>query len=201
MDAHTVRCLITAAGLALFALTVHAADSIRKENVQAGPFDQRLELHGISFHVTSPNKPSGNMVRIAPSGLTIDNSPIDWEVQGMVIGAQVADMNADRSPEIFVYLRGPAPEERGSIVALSANSRKSLSFIALPELAQHRGATRGYRGHDDLAVVEGTFVRGFPLFGEGGNPDAPTGKTRQLQYKLRKGEASWVLKLDKMLEY
>jgi len=201
MNAHTMRRLIAVAGLALFALVVDAGDDIRKENVQVGPFDQRLELNGISFHVTSPNKPSDNMVRIVPSGLEIDNSPIDWAVQGVVIGAQVADMNADRSPEIFVYVRGPAPEERGSIVALSANRRKSLSFIALPELAQHRGATKGYRGHDDLAVVEGTFVRRFPLFGKGGDPDAPTGKTRQLQYKLRKGEASWVLKLDKMLEY
>jgi len=167
----------------------------------AAPFDQRLELHGISFHVTSPNKLSDNTVRIVPSGLAIDNSPIDWEVPGVVTGAEVADLNVDRSPEIFVYVRGPAPEARGSLVALSANNRKSLSFITLPDLAQTRGATKGYRGHDELAVVEGTFVRRFPLFGKGGDPDAPTGKTRQLQYKLRKGEASWVLKLDKMLEY
>ena len=167
----------------------------------AGPFEQRLELNGITFLVTSPNKPSDNTVRIAPSGLAIDNSPIDWPVQGVVTGAEVADMNIDRSPEVFVYVRGPAPEARGSIVALSANNRKSLSFITLPELTEHRGAAKGYRGHDDFAVVEGTFVRRFPLFGKGGNPEAPTGKTRQLQYKLRKGEASWVLKLDRMFDY
>ena len=167
----------------------------------AGPFEQRLELNGISFLVTSPNKPSDNTVRIVPLGLAIDNSPIDWAVQGVVTGAEVADMNVDRSPEVFVYVRGPAPEARGSIVALSANNRKSLSYITLPELTEHRGATKGYRGHDDFAVVEGTFVRRFPLFGKGGNFEAPTGKTRQLQYKLRKGEASWVLKLDRMFDY
>jgi len=166
-----------------------------------GPFEQRLELNGISFLVTSPNKPSDNTARIVPSGLAIDNSPIDWAVQGVVTGAEVADMNVDRSPEVFVYVRGPAPEARGSIVALSANNRKSLSFITLPELMEHRGAAMGYRGHDDFAVVEGTFVRRFPLFGKGGNPETPTGKTRQLQYKLRKGEASWVLKLDRMFDY
>ena len=167
-------------------------------SVAVAPFDQRLELNGISFQVTSPNKPSDNTVRIAPSGLTIDNAPIDWPVQGVVTGAEVADLNVDRSPEIYVYVRGAAPEQRGSIVALSANQKKSLSFIALPELSAHRGATTGYRGHDDFAVVEGTFVRRFPLFGKGGDPDTRTGKTRQLQYKLRKGEASWVLKLDRM---
>jgi hypothetical protein len=177
------------------------AVSVPEAPAAAGPFDQRLELHGISFHVTSPNELSDNTVRIVPSGLAIDNSPIDWEVQGVVTGAEVADLNVDRSPEIFVYVRGPAPEARGSVVALSANNRKSLSFITLPDLAQTRGATKGYRGHDEFAVVEGTFVRRFPLFGKGGDPDALNGKTRQLQYKLRKGEASWVLKLDKMLDY
>lgn len=52
-----------------------------------------------------------------------------------------------------------------------------------------------------MAVVESTFVRRFPLHGKGGDPATPTGKTRQLQYKLGHGEASWVLKLDKMIEY
>ena len=178
-----------------------AAAAAAEAPAAAGPFDQRLELNGISFHVASPNKPSDNTVRIVPSGLAIDNAPIDWEVQGVVTGAEVADLNVDRSPEIYVYVRGPAPEALGSIVALSANNRKSLSFITLPDLAQTRGATKGYRGHDEFAVVEGTFVRRFPIFGKNGDADAPTGKTRQLQYKLRKGEASWVLKVDKMLEY
>ena len=190
-----------------YTLSVAIAGGNASEVVQpgaslaAGPFDQRFELNGISFRVTSPNQAAANTVRIVPSGLTIDNTPIDWPVQGVVTGAEVADLNVDRSPEIFIYVRGTAPDQRGSIVALSANQKKSLGFIALPELSEHRGATTGYRGHDDFAVVEGTFVRRFPLFGKGGDPDARTGKTRQLQYKLRKGEASWVLKLDKMLEY
>ena len=34
MNTHSMRRLVTAAGLALFALTVHAVDGIRKENVQ-----------------------------------------------------------------------------------------------------------------------------------------------------------------------
>ena len=167
----------------------------------AGPFEQRLELLGIGFQVSSPNKGAGNSVRIVPSGLQIDNTPIEMEVAGQVVGAEVADLNVDRSPELYVYVRGPAPEHRGTLVAVSANNRKSLGFINLPELSEHRGASAGYRGHDDMAVVEGRFVRRFPLYGKDGDPAKPTGRTRQLQYKLAKGEASWVLKLDRMFEY
>jgi len=167
----------------------------------AGPFEQNLELQGIGFQVSSPNKAAGNSVRIVPSGLKADNTPIEMEVAGQVVGAEVADLNVDRSPELYVYVRGPAPEQRGSLLAVSANSRKSLSFVSLPELAEHRGASAGYRGHDEMAVVENRFMRRFPLYGKDGDATKPTGRTRQLQYKLAKGEASWVLKLDRMIEY
>jgi hypothetical protein len=59
----------------------------------------------------------------------------------------------------------------------------------------------GYHGHDEMAVVESTFVRRFPIYGQGGDSSSATGKTRQLQYKLAAGEAGWVLKFDKMMEY
>jgi hypothetical protein len=165
-----------------------------------GSFEQRLALQGIAFAVSSPNAAVGNTVRIAPSGLLIDNTPLDMAVEGQVVGAEVADLNGDGSPELYVYLRGAPPEERGSLLAVSANRRKSLSGVALPELGTHRGADKGYQGHDEMAVVGRRFVRRFPLYGQDGDATKPTGRTRQLQYRLAQGEASWVLKLDRMVD-
>lgn len=56
-------------------------------------------------------------------------------------------------------------------------------------------------GHDEFAVVEGTFVQRFPIYKDTDTNVQPTGKTRQLQYKLKAGEAGWVLRLDKAVEY
>ena len=56
--------------------------------------------------------------------------------------------------------------------------------------AQMKPSSTG--GKDEYAVVEGSFVRRFPIAG---------GKTRQIQYKLKAGEAGWLLKLDKVVEY
>jgi hypothetical protein len=186
---------------ARYSLGVSVTGSASQPAAEVGAFEQRLELLGIGFQVSSPNKDTGNTVRIVPSGLQINNTPIEVEVAGRVVGAEVADLNVDRSPELYVYVRGPAPEHRGALVAVSANNRKSLGFLSLPELSEHRGASTGYQGRDDMAVVEGRFVRRFPLYGKDGDPAKPTGRTRQLQYKLAKGEASWVLKLDRMIEY
>ena len=56
-------------------------------------------------------------------------------------------------------------------------------------------------GHDEFAVVENNLGRRFPVYREGDTNAMPTGLTRQLHYNLTRGEASWILKLDKSIEY
>ena len=163
-------------------------------------FDRQLELNGIGFHVTSPNVAAGNTVNVAPAGLEIDNSPFTWDADGAVTGAEVADLDADGSPEIYVYVTSTDAAARGSVVAFSANKRKSLSSIYLPPMAE-TPAAQGYQGHDEFAVVEGSLVRRFPIYAGEGAAASPTGKTRQLQYKLVPGEAGWLLKLDRTTDF
>jgi hypothetical protein len=128
-------------------------------------FDRKLSLLGVTFHMTSPNAESGNTVTITPAGLKGDNSPIKHKIGGRVIGAEVADLNVDQSPEIYVYGREPGPQARGVLVAYGANNKKSLSEIYLPPLSEHQGAAAGYHGRDEMAVVESTFARRFPIYG------------------------------------
>lgn len=165
------------------------------------PFDQTLKLQGISFRVTSANSGSINELKIMPSGLTIDNTPIARPIEGQITRAEVADLNADGSPEVYVYIRSAGSGSYGTLVAFSANKRKSLSEIYLPPVSDNAKAARGYMGHDDFAVVEGSLVRRFPVYKEGDSNAAPSGGVRQMQYKLKAGEANWQLKLDRVVEY
>ena len=167
----------------------------------SGPFDQTLGLLGVSFHVTCANLGSINKLRIVPSGLEKDNTPLEKEVDGTVTGAEVADLNVDGSPEIYVYVQSAGSGSYGSLVAYSANRKKSLSEVYLPAVAEDPKLSKGYMGHDAMAVVEATFVQRFPIFRAGDTNAKPTGGTRQLQYKLIPGEANWQLKLDKVVEY
>ena len=63
-------------------------------------FDQTLSLQGITFHVRSTNAGSLNKLRIEPGGLTGDNTVIEQEIEGTVTMAEVADLDADGSPEV-----------------------------------------------------------------------------------------------------
>ena len=160
------------------------------------PFARTLELHGIRFAVSDDRRSA--TVTITPSGLEIDNSPVTRPIEGRVKDAEVADLNVDQSPEIYVYLTSDGGD---SLVALSANKRKSLSDIYLPPLDETPGAAVGYRGQDAFAVGEGRLLRRFPIYRDGDADTDPTGGMRQLQYGLEPGEAGWRLVVDQVLAY
>lgn len=172
-----------------FTLTVERLD----QPVATGAFEQTLNLHGIGFHVTSPNLIDGNQVTIQPSGLTIDNSAITRPVEGLVTGADVADLDVDGAPEIYVYVRKSGVRAGMSLVALASNRNKSLSDIHLPGIDSAPEASIGYVGGDEIAVVESVLARRFPI--------GDSGRMRQLQYRLVPGEAGWLLQLDQVVEF
>jgi hypothetical protein len=157
-------------------------------------FNQTFKLHGIQFKVIA----QGKHLRIIPTGLKIDNSPIERDIGGTVTGADIGDINVDGSPEIYVYIKA---KDKGSLIAYSANNKKSLSEIYLPPFTDDSKLTKGYRGHDEIAMVENIIALRFPIYKDNDADNKPTGGTRQLQYKLTQGEASWMLKLDKVLEF
>lgn len=165
------------------------------------PFERTLELQGIRFRVSSPNNSSINTLEIVPSGLKGDNRPISRTIEGTITGVEVADLNADGSPELYVYVTSAGSGSYGSLVAYAANNRKSLSEIFLPPIADDTKASAGYMGHDEFAVVENTLARRFPVYRAGDTNARPTGGMRQLQYKLVRGEAGWILKLDRIVDW
>jgi hypothetical protein len=92
-------------------------------------FDKTLKLYGINFYISSSNNSSVNTLVIKPSGLKINNSDINKEIDGTVTGAEIADLNSDGSPEIYVYINSAGSGTYGDVVAYSTNNKKSLSGI------------------------------------------------------------------------
>jgi len=167
--------------------------------VAAAPFDQSLELRGISFRVQCPNEGSINTVTITPSGLQADNSVITREADGVVTGAEVADLNADGSPEVYVYTQSAGSGSYGNLIAYAANHEQSLSEIALPAITDDPEAARGYMGHDAFAVVENELLRRFPVYRDGDTNARPSGGTRQIHYRLAAGESGWTLRKERIV--
>jgi hypothetical protein len=165
------------------------------------PLRRSLQLQGVRFQLSSANDASVNELKIVPAGLSGGNTPIIRGVDGQVSDAELADLDADGAPELYVYIQSAGSGSYGSLLAFDTNRRRSLSEITLPPLTDAPGADKGYMGHDQFAVVEGTLVRRFPVYRDGDTNAAPSGGMRQLQYKLKAGETGKRLVVDRLVEY
>lgn len=167
----------------------------------AKPFTKTVEMHGIKFLVESPNSATGNTVTIKPSGLSTSNEPVKRDVNGEVTEAEVGDLNIDGSPEVYIYVKKMGAEKGTDLVAYATNAKKSMSEAYLAPPDPNSPDFIGFKGEDEFAVVESSLVRRFPVY-DGSGPDAKkTGKTRQIQYNLKPGEATWQITKDKVAEY
>ena len=155
-------------------------------------FSRQLNYQGIGFLIESTGAGSIRQLTITPSGLELDNAPIRREID---------DLDADGSPEVYVYVSSAGSGSYGRAVAYAANNRKSLSEIFVPEVGANPAHAVGYMGHDEFAIGEGTLLRRFPIYRPGDSNAAPTGGMRQLQYKLRPGESGWLMVVDRVVDF
>jgi len=158
-----------------------------------GPFSWEGGFGSVSFKVGAVRQGENSVVTITPSGLSVTNEPVVREMKGVVEGAEVADLNADQNLELYIYAKSASGSPITSVIGFSVNNGKSMSDIYFPPLAEDPRNSKGFSGNDDMAAVESAFVHRFPVQG--------TSKTRQLQFKLKQGEAGWIMVLDKVVEY
>jgi hypothetical protein len=168
---------------------------IKTDTVPA--FTKELSLNKISFKIAV----TGNQMTITPSGLSIDNTPIVRKIEGKITNAEIGDLNSDTFPELFIYTISDDINKYAKAYGFSVNYGKSVSDISIPNVADDPKLSNGYMGHDDFAVVEGILAQRFPIYTKEGATSKPTGKTRQIQYKLRDGEASRILVIDQTIEF
>jgi hypothetical protein len=133
--------------------------------------------------------------------LSIDNQKITKEIEGFVTNAEIEDLNSDGFPELLIYTTSAGSGSYGNVIGYSVNAGKSISDISFPQISDNPKANKGYMGHDEFAIVETTLVQRFKIYKDGDSNSNPSGNIRQIQYKLKDGEASRKFIIDKIIEY
>jgi hypothetical protein len=182
----------------------NASDTTVKEGIdsvkQEISFNTELTYPGsnISFKINT----KGDSLIIQPSGLSVSNETLYHDITGYtVVNAEIGDLNIDSYPELFVYLTSDGSGSYGKLIGYSVNNGKSVSQVYLPDISENDEVSKGYMGHDEMAIVENTFCQRFPIYKEGDSNANPTGGIRQIQYKLVDGESSRILKIDKVINF
>lgn len=189
------KALVSTAMLWLAPVSLHASDS------KPQPFFTQLTLQEMTFQVESPNQGSINLVTVRAQSKEKDLGPIEVEADGTIANVEVADLDGNGFPEVYIYVNSAGSGAYGSLIAYASNRNLSISEIYLPPLDQDPEATEGYMGHDEFAVGENALLRRFPVYREGDVNAAPSGGMRQVQYRLVTGEAGWVLEPHKVINF
>lgn len=176
-------------------------EDLDQSQIDLRVFQKMLNFQNIGFDISTTGKGSLQQLTINPYGLEIDNSAIQLEIDGSVVNAEIEDLNTDGFPEVLIYTASAGSGSYGNVIGYSVNNGKSISQIYFPPISENPKASKGYMGHDEFAIVETTLVQRFRVYNEGDTNANPTGNWRQIQYKLKDGEASRQLVLDKIVEY
>jgi hypothetical protein len=155
----------------------------------------------VGFALQATGGSSLNTLTLSAIGLAIDNEAQKVELDGSAYLAELADLDSDGWPEVYVYISSAGSGSYGSLVAYAVNNGRSATPIYLPPIDANVEASAGYQGHDEFRVVENRLVRRYPLYGEGDTNASPSGGMRQIQYRLLGGESGWKLEIEKVLEY
>ena len=160
-----------------------------------GSFNKTLTLQGVNFYVTCANEGSQNTLRIVPSGAVHNVRNIEQQIDGSVIGAEVADLDGNGTPEIYVFVQSAGSGSYGAVVGHAVNAGATTSPITMPELTDDPKASAGYMGRDRFSVTRDRLVRQFPIYREGDSNASPSGGTRQVQYRLVRRDNALALQL------
>ncbi|WP_425422511.1 hypothetical protein [Phaeodactylibacter xiamenensis] len=151
----------------------------------AGPFEEKLTEGSVSFIVESPNS-SSNYFTLNTEGMSVRNEETKMEVNGAVVRAQLADLNQDSYPEVYIFTRTDDGTEEVYAFASYRNRSYGQIYMAGAENAANQ---RGRDGVETFELTETALLRKFSTLQNGqrnGNP-------QMITYALKKGETSYRL--------
>lgn len=110
----------------------------------------------------------------------------------------VGDLDANGFSELYIITLNAGSGSYGNVIGIASNSDKSLSIITVPTVEENDlkkgGQFEGYEGHDEFEIIENSLARRFPI-------KSANATHRGINYKLKAGEASYILYIKNSTAY
>jgi hypothetical protein len=161
----------------------------RNQNVA---FDEILKQGNVSFTISSPNVPERNTMVIFSEGLELRNDTFQLEVQGIVNDAQLADVNGDTFPEVYVFTQQKDNDQLGEVYVFTSYRNRSFGQAFFKEVPRANSLSTATNTTDRFKLEGGKLVREIGTATEGNAVQAESATTT-ITYELRPGEASFQL--------
>lgn len=160
----------------------HSVASTRLLAHKPTRYTQTLRYNIYSFSIDAPD--SGIVreltIKAHRGQLLLTNFRV--RIEGAVAGAQVADLDKNRYPELYVYSSTSGGGSYGRVYGWQfLPERKADVMVVNWRLSPERG----YMGRDSLWIERDVLCRQYPVFRPGDDETEPTGGNRIVRYRLR----------------
>lgn len=111
------------------------------------------------------------------------------KVDGVIAGAEVADLDKNGFPELYIYSTSDGSGSFGRVYAWQFLPERKAD-IAIPNW---RLTANGYMGHDSLWIEQTILCRKFPVYQSGDANAEPSGGFQMVRYQLKPQGTGYVL--------
>lgn len=145
-------------------------------------FDKSLRFSTYTFTVSATDNGAARELRVKAyrGSLLLTNFRI--RVDGAVGGAEVADLDNNRFPELYVYSTGMGGGSFGHVYAWQFLPERKADIVPVNWPLKTDG---GYMGHDSLWVDRTVLCRQYPIYRLGDGVSNPSGGIRLVRYQLK----------------
>lgn len=167
--------------VAIVLLITLTAQTVRR-TPPAVPFVRLLTFASYSFKLVG-GKASGvgsSFVEVEATRGSLLLTRFKVPTVGDVVGADVADLDHNRFPELYIFTQATGSGSLGFVQGWQFLPQRRA---AVSVTSWERPAT-GYMGHDSLWTENGVLCRRFPHYNSGDANAYPTGGMQMARYQL-----------------
>jgi hypothetical protein len=118
-------------------------------------------------------------------------------IDGGVVGVEVADLDNNRFPELYVYSTSDGSGSFGRVYGWQFLAERKANILSTNWLKM----PDGYMGHDSLWVERDILCRQYPIYNSGDANAEPTGGVRMIRYRLKAAGKDYTLVPEQPIDH
>ena len=153
-------------------------------------FAKLLTFNVYHFNVNATDTGATRQLRVEASRGTTLLTVIRVVTDGTVTGAQVADLDHNHFPEVYIFTSSDGSGSLGRVYGWQFLAQRKAEIKSI----NWNLTDAAYMGHDSLWVENDVLCRQYPLYKPGDSNAQPTGGKRTIRYQLVSVGADFALK-------
>lgn len=162
------------------------------QSLHTTPFSAVLRYNVYTFNISATGSGATRELTVRAFRGSLLLTRFQMPTDGAVVGAEVADLDANRFPELYIYTSSDGSGSFGRVLAWQflPERKADIRPVDWPKMPT------GYMGHDSLWTESTILCRKYPVYRPGDANAQPSGGFGMVRYRLQPTGETYALTAD-----